>query len=486
MSETMEEEIYPIQEQDLRLLKTICNDPRLGLDFAATYSSDLFCGDTKEVAKAILDYIKTYKSSPTKRVLVDAHHKNYDLVSKIEEVFDQFDSIDFNIVEYQYDIDKLRQRYVDIKIADLRDGFRYGDTNDVEATVRMVERTLKDVAEVRSPAKKAFTQKSLKQHLPDFKQEYVARLSDPTLGKGIQTGYSYLDYITNGLRPAELLIIGAVTSAGKSMLLNNMAIQMWMQKNAITTQEQDFTQGYNVLYFSLEMPYEGCFRRTMARVADVPSYGLRDSTLSRSEADSVSTASRFINKYPFEFEIVDIPRGVTVERIEERYLEAKSRFEPHIIVVDYLGLLSDPDAEGDDWLKLGHIAGKLHEFARVHDVRVLTAVQLNRATLKKDQDPGELIGVHRFGRSSLIAHHANICIQIEDRPDEHLRGDFVYHVIKNRDGERGNHAITKKFSHCAIYDTPYTPLDRDEFGALVAGFDDSQDISDQVARILGI
>ena len=479
-------EKYPIQEQDLRILKTLVSDTRLALDFANTYSSNLFFGDARDVAGAMIEYIKAYKTVPTQRVLIDAHKQHHALVGKIKDVFSQFDDIEINSMEYGYDVEKLRQRYVQTKIADLRDVFRYGDVKDDTTTIKNVERTLKDVQQISQPAKKSYTQRTLRDYLPEFKNDYVARLHDPTLGQGVLTGYSYFDYVTNGVRPAELVIIGAETSAGKSMLLNNMAIQMWMQKNTLATEYAHYTPGYNVLYFSLEMPFEGCFRRTMARLADVPSYGLRDSKLTKAEADSVSMAGRFISKYPAEFEIVDIPRGVTVEQIEERYLEAKTKFEPHVVVVDYLGLLEDRDVTGDDWLKLGYIAGKLHEFARVHNVRVLTAVQLNRAQLKKDQDPSELIGVHRFGRSSLIAHHANICVQIESRPDEYLRGDLIYHIIKNRDGERGAHTVLKKFAHCAIFDTPYAPPDRDEFGALVSGFDDSLDISDQVAKILGI
>lgn len=478
---------WEIHDQDLRIFKVLLTDSRLASEFVNSQRSDLFLGGAEDIGKIIFNYIKTYKTSPTHRVLINEHSNNDLLREKINAIFESLPDVECNSSEYQYEVENLKKRFVDIKLADLKDSFRQSkDENDCPSVVDM-ERIIKDIKQVKNNNQKAYIQKPIKSYLHEFKSEYVARLKNPNIGQGILTGYSYLDYVTNGIRLGELVIVGAETSAGKSMLLNNIAIQMWMQKNTITTDPKIFTKGYNVLYFSLEMPYEACFRRTMARIADVPMYGLRDSSLMKSEADSVSIASRFISKYPYEFEIVDIPRGVTVETIEERFLEAKTRYNPDVIIVDYLGLLEDPSIDGDDWLKLGHISGKLHELARMYNIRILTAVQLNRlSSAKKSFEAHEIIGTHRFGRSSLIAHHANICIQIESRPDEHLRGDLIYHLIKNRDGEKGSHTIQKKFANGSILDTPYIVPGRDEFGAFISGFEDSDDISTSVAEILGL
>jgi replicative DNA helicase len=223
-----------------------------------------------------------------------------------------------------------------------------------------------------------------------------------------------LDYVTGGLQPAEMVIIGAETGGGKSMFLNNIAVQMWMQKNTIFTDPENYTKGCNIQYFSLEMPFRACFRRTVARLSDLPVYGIRDAKIANDKLDNLSKALKFTKKYPFEFEIVDIPRGATVDQIEERYLEAVDQGRaPDVIIVDYLGLMDAPGVGDEDWLKLGVISGRLHEFARMYDVIVLTAVQLNRAPNKMHLDSSELIGLHRIGRSALIMTHANIGIQIE-------------------------------------------------------------------------
>lgn len=478
-------EAAPFQEQDLRIFKAITTNQRLALDFATTHTSNLFLGSAKPVADAMIQYIKAYRETPTRRVLLE---QNPAISDQIVDVFENMSDVEFNAEEYRYDLEKLLQRYTDIRVSSLADELRFNPSADSTTILKEMERTVREVQSVKSPAKQAYTQKGLHEYVDEFNAEYVARIDNPELGQGVLTGYSYLDYVTNGIAPGEMLIIGAETGAGKSMFLNNIAIQMWMQGNTIYTPADELKKGFNVLYFSLEMPYKACFKRTMARLADVPMYGLRDSTLTKAELESVRAASDFIRRYSGHgtFEIVDIPRGVTVEQIEERYLEACTRSVPDVVVVDYIGLLDDPEATGDDWFKLGHISGKLHEFGRAYNTRILTAVQLNRPTKTKNADPSELIGIHRIGRSSLIMHHANIGIQIETRKEENLRDTLIYHIIKNRDGEQGKAEISKKFKNGSIIDIPYVVPDRDDFGAYISGFEDDEDISAQIKQILKI
>lgn len=826
--------LAPFQDQDLRVFKAITSDNRLALDFVNSHDSSIFLGDSKQVGKAICDYIKAYKTTPTKRVLVDKYKSNAILTDKIEALFDILPSIDFNPIEYHYDLDKIKQNYAETRFSALKDDLRFHDREGIDDTMNRMEQMLQDIKRIRLGAKKTYTQKSLDEFLPEFHEEYVAKISNPLLGQGVLSGYSYLDYVTNGLQPAEMLIVGGETSAGKmlpldtnlatpngfvqmkdihagsiiigrdgkpykavaeseivtstgwkfifsdgteiishpnhewltfdrkeqtalhkstdsvgtirttqqivdtvktkngrnnhaipickpldlpaknllidpyvlgawlgggsknngtitsideeiinsiknnyrikristkiykdgtaskvvtyhfsslkvqlkdievlnnkhipdeylwsskeqrlallqglmdtngyasktgnvdfvntnkkiidgikflinslgeactviegeaklygrvtgpkwtvrfspsfevfrlfrkiqrqslalkkigrkdkfryivkaeptsavpmkciqvdspdhlylcgdqllpthnSMFLNNIALQMWMQKNTISIDPSQYAGGCNILYFSLEMPYKACFKRTLSRLADIPMYGLRDSRLTKAETESLNLASRFIRKFSEKgpkFEIVDIPRGVNVAQIEERYLEAKQKFDPRypiVVFIDYLGLMEDDSVDGDDWLKLGKIAGKVHEFGRSYDVPICSAVQLNRPTKSKTAEPGENIGVHRIGRSSLIMHHANIGIQIETRKDEWLRDTFLYHIIKNRDGELGKHEISKKFANAAIFDVPYVAPERDEYGSYMSGFNDEDDISDQVKKMLGL
>ena len=263
------------------------------------------------------------------------------------------------------------------------------------------------------------------------------------------TGYSYIDRVTDGLRPGELLLIGGESGGGKSMLLMNMALQIWLQNNNIDMDESQFGPGNSVLYFSLEMPFKPCRNRVYGRLSNNPTKKIRAAQLNTEEAGQLKKVLRFINKYPHQFEIVDIPRGATMESLELIYEEAKTMYDPKVIVIDYLGLMDYDGTDMEDWLKLGKIAEKIHEFARVHNCIVLSAVQLNRTKGAKEEDK---IGLHRIGRSALIMQNANIAIQIETRPNEKNFPDMKYHLIKNRDGELGSAVLIKNLACGTLLD----------------------------------
>jgi replicative DNA helicase len=160
-----------------------------------------------------------------------------------------------------------------------------------------------------------------------------------------------------------------------------------------------------------------------------------------------------MKNYPYTFDIIDVPRGFSVEQLEMSMEEIKSNYTPDVIFIDYMGLMEDAsDSDEDDWLTLGKIAGRIHEVARSYQIPIVSAVQLNRMA------PGSknTVGMHRIGRSSLIATHCTAIIQIETRVDEARYDDFIYHIIKNRNGESGkSHTIYKNFSHCSLIDKQY-------------------------------
>lgn len=247
-----------------------------------------------------------------------------------------------------------------------------------------------------------------------------------------------------------------------SMLLNNMAKQIWMKDNTLDTAVENFQRGYNILYFSLEMPYQDCFIRFLASLANVPQRSLQKSTLTREEEIRVKQAYDFIKRYQeagYYFDIVDVPRNLTIEEVELRYQDALLRYRPEVVIVDYMGLMhSKALAKEQDWLKLGGIASSLHEFARAYDCVVITAAQLTdlkRNAGSNNSEDGRQVGVHRWGRSSLIMHNVNLGIQIETRPNERSFPDLKIHVVKNRKGPLGQGNLVKNFANASLVDVPF-------------------------------
>lgn len=465
-------DIYP--DQDIRILAGMVKDRGCAMDCALQLKVDMFSESVRPVANFFFDYVKSNKSLPTQRVTreeVDAE--------VADAVWERILQIQFNREDLPHDIKKLKQKYIDLQTEEL--------SNDLQLRrldLATLEKRVKSIREISSTRSKPFDQEDLKSYVDRFRRDYIEKAKNPSLNRGILTQYKYFDYILNGAREAELWIIGGATGSGKSVWLNNLAVQMWMQENTINTDPSSYTPGYNVVYFSLEMPFVPTFRRAMAKIANVPIYGLRDASLNKEQSEQVKRASEFIKKYPSNFRIIDCPRGVSVELMEQIYLEVCASFKPDVVFVDYLGLLQDRSVEGDDWLKLGKISADLHEFARVHSVPVITAVQLNRQSQNK-KDEGDSIGVHRFGRSSMIAHNANVCFQIESKEKDHWSNETIMHLIKNRDGEVGSHTFTKEFANATISDTAFEKSSEKEIRRL-EGFDTSKDISKQLSAAIGI
>jgi replicative DNA helicase len=436
---------------DLCVLKTLLTNKKYALDFANEHDAKLFSTDVWNFSNLVVSYIKTYKEIPTLRVITEklAKGNNEKLVETVKKTWEQIEKIQYDDKEYKHDLEKLKKRFAEKEITDIKtklSKFEPGSM-DVSKAILDMQKAVQTIKGLN--ATKAYERKTLKDAVPIFREQYNAKMEDATFDQGIKTGYSYFDYVTDGLRPGEMVLIGGESGAGKSMLLMNMAIQIWLQKNTIDTEEANFTPGNGVLYFSLEMPFKPCLNRVLARLSSNPSKLIRSAKLNQDEAVKLKKALKFITKYPDQFEIVDIPRGATIENLESIYEEAKVSYDPKVIVIDYLGLMDD-DSNEDDWLKLGKIAGKVHEFARAHNVTVLSAVQLNRS--KGGKDAEEKIGMHRIGRSALIMTHANIAVQIESRPNEKQYPDMMYHLIKNRDGELGKGQLIKNLACGTLID----------------------------------
>jgi replicative DNA helicase len=462
-----------LQELDLIILKTLVTNKKHALDFVNECDTALFSPDAWNAANLIVGYIRTYKDIPTLRVITERLEKgkNDKLIAHIKDVWEQLDKTKIVDSEFKHDLEKFKRRYAERELISMRDKFAKLQTGSIDinkATLDM-QKTLQSIKSLSQI--KAYERKTLKEAVPIFRDEYNAKINDPNFDRGIKTGYSYLDFATDGLRPGELLLIGAESGAGKSMLLMNMAIQMWLQDNNINMTE-GWKPGNNILYFSLEMPFKPCLNRVLSRMSGNPSKKIRNATLDAEEAAKLKKALKFIKNYPYEFEIIDIPRGATMESIELIYEDVKAHYDPKIIVIDYLGLMSYEGAEMEDWLKLGKIAEKIHEFARVHNCIVLSAVQLNRAKPTKDAE--EKIGLHRVGRSALILQNANIAIQIETRDKEKSYPDMIYHLIKNRDGELGKGRIIKNLANGTLLDDKTQEDDTEFF------MKDPDDISDKV------
>lgn len=450
------------EELDLRVLKGIVGDKVNALTFVYRYDHTLFDEDIQRFAKLVLDYTKHFRAPPTRRTLLDRHDGNTNLTQLINDSWDELDNLEYDIKEYTYDLAELKHRFQVRGVEEVKAQAASDDIDNLSDPEGYFNKLSLAINRVTSlDLERSHIQKPVGDYVDEFAEGYESRKLHPESCPEIKTGFSMIDAVTGGMAPGELIMGGAETNGGKSMLLNAFGKQIWLQENTIDTHPDSFTQGYNILYFSLEMPYQDCFIRFLASLANVPQRALAKSHLTQEEFRRVEKAYNFIKKYQekgYYFDIVDVPRNLTIEELELRYHDALLRYHPDVVIVDYMGLMNSKlFAKEQDWLKMGAIAASLHEFARAYDCVVITAAQLTdlKRSSQGSQEESRRVGVHRWGRSSLIMHHVNIGIQIETRQNEINFPDLKIHVVKNRKGPLGEGSLIKNFANASLVDVPF-------------------------------
>ncbi len=437
-------------ELDLVILKHITTSKKNALEFIHEGSEKLFKPEAWRFVKLITDYIRLYKEAPTKKVILEKiqSQKSETLNKYVSQLWDDIDKANCNIAEYKYDIEKLKNRFSEQLIYDLKDRLIPENGRvDLAKSISELTATINNIKGISQA--KAYEQKSLKESLSIIRDRYVAKQNDPTIGVGRKTGIRFFDQLTNGLRDSETLVIAGQTAAGKSILLSQIAQNLWMGDNDINT-EANFSKGCDVVYFTLEMPLEHCLERLCANLAQIPQAGISNATLTDEQKQKMGKALKFIERYPHELIIVDAPRNLTpssMELIYNNIVENRGK-KPEIVVIDYLALMNTDNDITEDWLKQGAIAEKLSEFGRINNINVITAVQMTDDD--KNKSGVGSIGTHRLSRSRMIGHNANFILMIEKRPNEAQRPDFILHMVKSRRSSLGSGTLYKNLECCAL------------------------------------
>jgi len=476
---------------DLVVLKNIISNKKYGLDFANENDPKIFAPEVWNFANTVVSYIRVYKELPTLRVITEKLNKgnNTKLVESIKNIWLELEKLEVNDKEYHHDLEKLKKRFAEKQLISVREALSNLQPGniDVDKSVSELQKTIQNIKNLQS--KQAFESKSIKEYLPIFVNRFNAKKNNPEADTGLMTKYSFIDYATNGLKPADFVIIAGESGFGKSLFLNNIAMQVWLQDNQKLFKNQNnweelksldisqLTGGKDIIYFSLEMPYEDCFNRLLSRLSGIPSRKIENViSLTKEEYIKLRLCLDFIKNYPFDFKIVDIADACSND-LDAILADSGQNWEA--IFIDYLGIMRPNEKNEDqDWLKQGIIAYEIRAIARKYKKPIFSAVQLNRKSAGKESS--ENIGLNRLARSATIATHATHIIQIESRINEEKYCDFLYHIIKNRKGPKGKGILVKNLACASLFDKEeemVNDYNQDEY------FKDQDDISKEMENL---
>lgn len=247
--------------------------------------------------------------------------------------------------------------------------------------------------------------------------------------RGLETHFHDLDDLTGGFQPAELIILAARPSMGKTALACNIAEHVAVDSNVGT------------LFVSLEMDKLEVTNRLLYSRAGVNGHKLRDNSISEAERAELVRTSTTMHSAPLFIDDTPSRSMMEIAAIARR-LKRKNNLG--LIIIDYLQLIEPDNSRDPRQEQVAKIARRLKILARELHVPVLCLAQLNRqAEATKDNRPRlshlrESGAIEQDADSVLFIHREEVYHSPEEVEARELAGKAVVIVAKNRNGPVGD------------------------------------------------
>lgn len=208
-------------------------------------------------------------------------------------------------------------------------------------------------------------------------------------------------------------------------------------------------QNKNVLYISLEMSEEKISERVLANTFDIDLNDLKmldknKFMLKMEEMNNKTRGNFYVVAYP--------PKSVNANRIRNilKELKTKKKFEPDIIFVDYMGLMSPNASRKTDnsYSEQKTISEELRAVAVEYGLPVVSAVQTNRGGFGNAE-----LDMTDIADSIGTVATADIIFGVTQTQEMREAGRYTFLLLKNRYGENKKKCyIGVNYPRMRIYD----------------------------------
>jgi replicative DNA helicase len=236
----------------------------------------------------------------------------------------------------------------------------FDDSNDVTELLDFSENALFQIAEGNIKREVSPINMVIKEAIKEI--EEAGKREDALVG--IPSGFTKLDRLTSGWQKAELIVIAARPSMGKTAFALSMARNMAID------------HGKKVAIFSCEMSSIQLVNRLIISETDIPGEKIKNGRLNEEEWKQLDNRIKKLVQAPI---FIDDTPAISVFELRAKCRRLMAQHKLDIVIVDYLQLMSGPENAGSREQEVSNISRSLKSIAKELNVPILALSQLNRS-----------------------------------------------------------------------------------------------------------
>lgn len=325
-----------------------------------------------------------------------------------------------NAAHGRYYADIVREKSIRRRLMDAGNVIIEAARNEatpVDDALAQAEQAVLGVAHARSVTDRVSgANEAMKRFLDTFEARRTGKIQP-----GLPTGIGRLDALIGGLRPSQLIIIGARPSMGKSSLAQTIA------ENVAIGQRKP------VLLVNLETSEADLSDRLAASVGRVDLRRITAGTTAAAETERVLDAARMIAASPL---VIDEGPDRTVRQIAALARRTKRKTGLSLVLIDYVQLITPDNPRDPRQEQVAKITRACKLLAKELDVPVVLLAQINRQSADTNEPPK----LHHLRESGALEQDADVALLIhrpEHKPDGDAGERAQVIVAKQKNGPKG-------------------------------------------------
>jgi replicative DNA helicase len=255
----------------------------------------------------------------------------------------------------------------------------YEFEGEVDSLMDEVERDVLRISESRVQGQTTAIKELVKGAINTI-EEYHQRQGMLT---GLSTGFADLDKLTTGLHPAEMIVIAARPSVGKTSLAMNIAESVAID------------QKLPVGVFSLEMSASSLVLRMLCSRSRVNMRNVRDGFLAERDFPKLTGAAGRLANAPL---FIDDASGLSILQLRAKARRMWQQYGIKLFVIDYLQLLHSTAKRAENrQQEIADISNGIKSLSKELNVPVIVLSQLNREVEREKGRPPRLSDLRESG-----------------------------------------------------------------------------------------